>query len=188
MALPAIQWVAAIPMHRWFENLLQHGAFQCTEHILMLSWESVDIPVAPLANAFHIRPMTLDDLGNIEKIDVAAFSPLWQNSQAYLELAFRQAAVATVAELDNHMVGYQISTATPIGGHLARLAVLPNLQGHGVGYALVRDMLSQFTRRGARKVTVNTQKDNLASLSLYHKLGFEQTGEEYPVYQFPVTR
>jgi ribosomal protein S18 acetylase RimI-like enzyme len=106
-----------------------------------------------------------------------------QNSLTYLEIAFRQAAVATVAEYEGQLVGYQISTGTPIGGHLARLAVLPHLQGKGIGYALLYDLLNQFTRRGARTITVNTQKDNLASLSLYRKSGFQMTGEEYPIYQ-----
>jgi len=88
-----------------------------------------------------------------------------------------------VAEDDGQLLGYQISTATTMGGHLARLAVHPAAQGGGIGYALVHDMLSQFTRRGARQVTVNTQQDNLVSLALYQKAGFKRTGEEYPVYQ-----
>jgi ribosomal protein S18 acetylase RimI-like enzyme len=100
-----------------------------------------------------------------------------------LEIAFHQAAVATVAEYEGRLVGYQISTGTPIGGHLARLAVLPNVQGKGIGYALLYNLLSQFAQRGSRTITVNTQRDNLASLSLYHKAGFQLTGEEYPIYQ-----
>jgi ribosomal protein S18 acetylase RimI-like enzyme len=70
-----------------------------------------------------------------------------------------------------------------MGGHLARLAVRPEYQGNGIGEALVRDMLSQFYRRGAQTVSVNTQKDNRASISLYQKAGFRLTGEEYPLYQ-----
>jgi ribosomal protein S18 acetylase RimI-like enzyme len=81
------------------------------------------------------------------------------------------------------VAGYQISTGTPIGGHLARLAVKPEFQGKGVGYALVYDLIRQLLRRGARVITVNTQKDNLASLTLYKRIGFVLTGEKYPIYQ-----
>jgi len=35
-------------------------------------------------------------------------------------------------------------------------------------------------------VTVNTQEDNRASLALYHRLGFEISGESYPVYLFEI--
>ncbi len=184
--MQAVQWAAAIPMHNWFETMLRRSAFQLTHSIVMLSWECTDSTQKKAPNGLILRSMNLDDLNTVSKIDQAAFTPLWQNSLEYLELAFRQAAVATVAEIENRMVGYQISTATPIGGHLARLAVLPNIQGQGIGYTLVQDLLNQFHRRGARKVTVNTQKDNLASLALYQKLGFQLTGEEYPVYQFPL--
>jgi ribosomal protein S18 acetylase RimI-like enzyme len=44
-------------------------------------------------------------------------------------------------------------------------------------------MLQQFSQRGAQAVTVNTQKNNLASLALYKAAGFKFTGEEFPIYQ-----
>ena len=116
-----------------------------------------------------------------------SFVPLWQNSPEALKLAFRQSALATVVEDKGIIVGYQISTSTPIGGHIARLAVHPQVQRKGVGYALLHDLLTVFTRRGARKITVNTQKDNLISLSLYKKAGFQLTGEEYPIFQLAIS-
>ena len=94
-----------------------------------------------------------------------------------------QSAAATVALEDDQVVGYQLSTAGPMGGHLARLAVLPHLQGKGLGYALVYHVLDEFTRRGVEHVTVNTQSDNHASQSLYHKSGFWNANEIYQVYQ-----
>jgi ribosomal-protein-alanine N-acetyltransferase len=174
---------AAIPLYSWFEALLKRNHFQKTHSIVMLSWDNPRLPEPPSKTAVSVRPMTLDDLSEVEIVDSASFSLVWQNSRTYLEIAFRQAAIATVAEYEGQLVGYQISTGTPIGGHLARLAVLPRVQGRGIGYALLYDLLNQFARRSARTLTVNTQKDNLASLSLYHKAGFELTGEEYPIYQ-----
>jgi ribosomal-protein-alanine N-acetyltransferase len=180
---PKILYAAAIPLYAWFEALLKRNHFQRSHSIVMLSWDGPGLPETPSNPVVSVRPMTLDDLVEVEIIDTASFSLVWQNSLTYLEIAFRQAAVATVAEYEGQLVGYQISTGTPIGGHLARLAVLPHLQGKGIGYALLYDLLNQFTRRGARTITVNTQKDNLASLSLYRKSGFQMTGEEYPIYQ-----
>jgi ribosomal protein S18 acetylase RimI-like enzyme len=87
-----------------------------------------------------------------------------------------------VAEDETGIIGYQISTTSAMGGHLARLAVLPAYQGRRIGYALLNDLLRQFVYRGIFRVTVNTQSDNLASLKLYEKAGFERTGERYPVY------
>lgn len=181
---PQIRFSAAIPLYSWFESLLRDSGFQKFHSIVMLSWENTQLPTHPPSAEISIRPMTPDDLPGVQVIDEAAFTPVWQNSLTYLEIAFRQAMWATVAETARTLVGYQISTPTSVGGHLARLAVLPQHQGKGIGYALLYDLLDQFNRRGARAVTVNTQKDNYASLALYRKAGFLMTGEEYPIYQF----
>jgi ribosomal-protein-alanine N-acetyltransferase len=178
--------VAAIPLQSWFRRVLEEADFKRTHKVIVLIWRPGELPPAQERGTLLIRPMNFDDLPIVEEIDKQAFGSVWQNSLPCLRIAYNQAAVATVAEETGEIVGYQISTSTPMGGHLARLAVNPKAQGKGIGYALVRDMLSQFERRSAKAVTVNTQQDNLISLSLYQKAGFRRTGEEYPVYQFTI--
>lgn len=177
--------IAAIPLHNWFRTLLEKSGFTRTHNVVVLSWKRAS-PRPPARNspAWSIRSMQIADLVAVEDVDASAFSLVWQNSLSSLEVAYRQAAVATVAEEGGKILGYQISTATPMGGHLARLAVRPQHQGLGIGYALLNDLLAQFEQRGAHNVTVNTQHDNLTSLALYLKAGFTRTGEEYPVYQY----
>jgi ribosomal protein S18 acetylase RimI-like enzyme len=181
-----LNWVTAIPMHRWFISLLETSSFRESHRVVVLRWEGVKLPEGLKPSTASVRPMTLDDLSAVRDIDRASFVPVWQNSISYLEVAFRQAIVATVAEEEGALAGYQISTGTPLGGHLARLAVHPQRQGRGIGYALLQDLLTQLSRRGARAITVNTQKNNLASLALYNKAGFQPTGEEYPFYQLDI--
>jgi ribosomal-protein-alanine N-acetyltransferase len=181
-------WLAAIPMQKWFEDLLIKSSFEYTHSITMLNWESQPVPEPQDETGCSLRPMTLDDLVEVQRVDEAAFSPIWQNSLPCLELAFRQASIATVVEKDGQLVGYQISSATPVGGHLARLAVLPEQRGHGLGHQLLHDLLTQFNRHGAQTITVNTQKDNIASLALYRRMGFSFTGEEYPVYKMEIPK
>jgi len=124
------------------------------------------------------------DWPQVVALDWACFEPLWQNSQAALQLAFNQAIFVTVIEEGSRIIGYQISTPSPRGGHLARLAVHPTEQGRGIGYALVYDLLVRFSNQGAAQVTVNTQAENTASLALYQKANFELTGHNYPVYEY----
>lgn len=175
--------VAAIPLQGWFSQLLSAAQFTQTFEVAMLLWESNTPLPKPESSDCLIRLMNFDDLATVKEIDTNAFGPIWQQSQDMLEIAFRQAAIATVAEDQDGLIGYQISTAGPGGGHLARLAVHPQAQERGIGYALVQDLLTQFTRRGALQVTVNTQVENKASLALYKKAGFSLTGEVYPVYE-----
>jgi len=178
--------VAAIPLQNWFRKLIEESDFIQTTNVVVLIWKGGELsPVMKMETAM-IRLMNFEDLTKVEELDAEAFGGVWQNSQSCLETAFRQAAIATVAEISGEIVGYQIGTATAMGGHLARLAVKSQFQGIGVGYSLVCDMLSQFERRNITNITVNTQEDNLISLSLYQKAGFRRSGEEFPVYQYPI--
>lgn len=173
--------VAAIPLQDWFQELLQNSGFILSNRVVMLIWDG-DLPPERSVFGLNFRPMNIDDLPSIEMLDELSFGPIWHNSSDSLELAFRQAVLATVAEFDQKIIGYMISTSNNLGGHLARLAIHPQYQSQGVGYCLLRDTLEQFKRRGAHRVTVNTQEDNFISLSLYQKSGFRRTKEDFPVY------
>jgi len=128
------------------------------------------------------------DLPAVAEVDKSAFELLWQNDLPTLERAYPQAVWAAVAEMDGQVVGYQLSTRNPLGVHLARLAVRPEMQGKGLGYALVADLIQHASQHGVTHITVNTQNDNATSLALYQRMGFRETGERYPVYQFHVIR
>ena len=172
-------------MNGWFEKVLVRSAFrQVNEVVMLIRPQQFSFPHCESQYAIKIRPMQREDLGDVFRVDANAFGHIWRNSLDALQIAFNQAAYSTVAESDGEIIGYQISTLSPTGGHLARLAVIPDLQLKGIGSALVRDLLENFQHRGVPHVTVNTQIDNVASLTLYEKCGFVRSGEQYPVYVF----
>ncbi len=175
--------LAAITLQDWLRELLAASGFVHTHSVVHLAWEEKALP-PPRPAEVTLRPLTSEDLPRVQEVDAAAFTPLWRNSPPSLKYALKQAAVATVAENEAGIVGYQISTPNMLGGHLARLAVHPDAQGQGVAYTLVRDMMAQFQKRGALRVSVNTQNTNQPSLKLYSKLGFQPTGESHPVHQY----
>jgi [ribosomal protein S18]-alanine N-acetyltransferase len=178
--------VAAIVLQEWLQVLLVESGFSNRQNIVMLERDLPSTgPVVP-PEGVSLRTMLPYDLPVVAEVDAAAFDPVWQNSLPALNRAFPQAMLATVAETAGGVIGYQISTRNPFGCHLARLAVRPGSQKHGVGQALVVDLVDQLAQRGISRITVNTQSDNRTSLALYKRLGFEETGEQYPVYEYPV--
>lgn len=179
----AVSKVAVIPLQEWYQQLLINSGFTSNTRVVMLLWNRQELPPVRQNKDMTLRPMTLDDITTVTSLDNIAFNPLWRISKSSLEIAFRQAAVATVVDYKGILVGYQISTANQIGGHLARMAIHPEYQGSGIGYTLLHDLLLQFKRRGARQVTVNTQEGNIISLGLYKKAGFIDTREEYQVFE-----
>lgn len=178
--------VAAIAMERWMDSLLIDSGFSLAHHIVLLEWNDQPAMQFLIPAGFIIRNMTTDDLPRVVEVDAAAFEPLWQNSLGALSKAYTQAVYASVVEDASGMVGYQLSTWSPLGAHLARLAVRPEAQGNGLGAALVNDLILRMQNGGAARVTVNTQGNNAVSLALYQKLGFRRTGEQYPVYAIQV--
>jgi len=177
--------VSAIAMQPWFQNILAASGFENRQQILMLEWR-YQPRAGDEANGIRIRKMTEADLPEVAKADAASFDPLWQNPLETLRRAFSQSLIATVAEDDNRVTGYQLTTGGGGRAHLARLAVHPAVQGRGTGKALLTDLFTRLTRESISRLTVNTQSDNAGSLNLYQKMGFVRTGEQYPVYTFDV--
>ena len=174
---------AVITTQHWLDAILCESGFVPAQTIVMLERDRQPLQSRPIPAGIILRPMTVDDLPRVVEVDAAAFQPLWQNSFPALRKAFSQALLASVAEGEAGLVGYQLSTGNPFGAHLARLAVRPEVQGRGIAFALIGHLITHVCRdERLTRITVNTQSDNTASLALYEKIGFHRTGEQYPVY------
>lgn len=172
---------AALTQQTWMRTLLEESGFRETNAVLFLERDGPPPPPVPLRNV-DLRPMHPDDLEAVLAIDHRAFTPLWQHSRSALEAAFSLADLSTVAvEEGLRIVAYALGTFSPLGGHLARLAVDPDRQHKGIGAALTVDSLRRFHERGVPTISVNTQADNHRGRALYGKLGFRETGQFYPV-------
>ena len=175
----------AIPIQLWCENLLKATQFEHTHDVLVLDWiaEYGKISNNPNEHEAVIREMTTSDLKFVQEVDHASFPPLWHNSIDSIQHAFGQASSATVIDIDDRVVAYQISTLSPHGLHLARLAVHPDMQGKHLALSLVRDLQNKVSMMRQQRLTVNTQGINAPSLALYKKAGFKLTGEKLPVFE-----
>ena len=177
--------VAAIAMQPWFQEILAENNFENPQQIVMLEWRGSAGQLTAM-RGIRIRRMTEADLPGVEETDAASFAPLWHNPLDTLRRALNQALYATVAENEEGIIGYQLSTGGGQRAHLARLAVHPAVQGKGAGRALLSDLFAYLTYAGIPRLSVNTQSDNSVSLSLYQHMGFVHTGEQYPVYTFDI--
>ena len=174
--------IAAIVTKQWFQNLLHSSGFELKQNIVLLQLNVKDAVLSTFVpSAIRIRPMLGTDLPNVARLDLAAFGSFWHNTFESLQRAYSQSFHATVAEDDSGLVGYQLSTGNPFGAHLARLGVQPEAQGMGIGRILVNDLIRHLNVQQIRKLSVNTQSNNMASLALYQKIGFIRTGEYFPV-------
>lgn len=183
-----VKQIACMLLDDWFVPQLKKWGFAQINDVIVLSRPlkvSARVAVQPSLKGLRIRPAKNSDLNAIFKVD-AAFDPPWHYSKDTLMQAMSQVEFSSIAELNNEIVGYQISSGGRQGGHLARLAVNPKFQGQGVGRMLMMTIADHFDRLGAPYISVNTQHDNLASIKLYRAFGFLPTGDHYPVWQLEV--
>ncbi len=179
-------YIAAIVVKQWFQTILLSSGFELKQNIILLELMNENVRTFSAPQGIRIRPMQDADMPAIVKVDLDAFGRFWHNTADALQRARSQCASAMVAEDDSGVIGYQLSTKNPLGAHLARLGVRPEAQGRGVGSALVSDLIQSLGTNQFSRLSVNTQADNAASLSLYKKLGFVRTGEHFPVLVYPI--
>ena len=184
LAGTAADVVVALSLFRWTNKILREAGFEQHGEVVMLRWEEPRGGLHPPKFRGIIRPLTDRDLAEVQAVDNTAFEKIWRHSARALQIGLNKSIWATVAEDERGILGYQMSTPSVTGGHLARLAVRPELQGSGVGYALVHNLIERFTSRSALDITVNTQSYNASSLVLYKKANFVRTGETFRVYHY----
>ena len=176
---------AALVISPWLEPLLLQSGFNKTNAVIFLEWLTTS---PPSSSSFpgELRGLRQADIDPLVELDQKAFRGIWSNTRDELLEAYQSASISTVLEFEGELIGYQISTASAWGAHLARLAVHPTWQGKGIGNAIVTDLMQQVRKRGYHRLTVNTQEDNHRSLSLYRRLGFMATGDRYSVLELMI--
>jgi ribosomal protein S18 acetylase RimI-like enzyme len=170
-----VQSVSILAINGWIQPYLPLLGFQVADQVVTLYKETMDAPTLPNPE-LTIREAYLEDVPLITAVDHAAFQAPWQMHTDELRQALRLAASASIAFLKRECVGYQICTRQQTAAHLARLAVVPHLQGHGIGAAILHEAVTRFAKRGVRSMTVNTQGTNIHSQHLYQRFGFRRNG------------
>lgn len=175
-----VRRAAVLCLPEWLVGILTSSGFQEQDQVIFFEWETGPVESLP-EDPKGLEPIRPQDLTAVTQVDNRAFRQIWRHSEDTLRVALDQSSHATLVRIDGQIVAYQISTASAFGGHLARLAVLPEFQGQGLAAGLVSGVLRYFRERGYPRVTVNTQQSNRRSIDLYQGLGFHSMDRSYPV-------
>ncbi len=178
----AVNQLGWLLVESWPEAWLRGLGFEQDNFVETFTKNDHEIPEARNVPGLVIRPVMDTDLPLLERIEAAAFEPLWRHNVASLALARRYALSFDVAELAGQVVGYQFSTPVDAGAHLARMTVDPSFQGAGIGTFLLAYACAGYRRQGVRTISLNTQEDNHASRKLYQRFGFRPSAQRFPVW------
>jgi ribosomal protein S18 acetylase RimI-like enzyme len=138
-----------------------------------------------MAAPYRIRPATVDDVGFLTDVPIAAtcaqgrlpadFDEVeWR--AGYAEWTIETLAHTSVIELYGERVGRLRISRTPESIELSGIQLLPEVQNRGIGTAIITDLQAEAATL-AVPLDLGVEKDNTNARRLYDRLGFRMVGE-----------
>lgn len=121
-----------------------------------------------------LRPMHFGDLDIIAAIDARAYPYSW--SGTVFADCLRSGYLCRVLLDDAQIIGYSVVSVAAGEAHVLNICIEPDRQGHGLGSALMQQLLRLAWRHGARSALLEVRPTNQPAISLYHRLGFNEIG------------
>lgn len=121
----------------------------------------------------ELRLLRSEDTAALCELDARCFDDFWRYEPGRIRERLRDGRV-TVADSGEGLIGYTHATVHRGTGTIGRLAVAPEARRRGVGTALLLDVLGYFARSSASEVSLCTQEENVASRTLYDRVGLAE--------------
>ncbi len=124
-----------------------------------------------------LRPLSLNDYDEIVALWTRAglkSRPQGRDSRAALKRQLHSKVVWLIGARNGQaLVGIAMPSHDMRRGWVNRLAVDPAFRRQGIGEALVQEAMRQLHAKGIEIITATIENRNVASLSLFKKMGFE---------------
>jgi len=134
-----------------------------------------------------IEPLSLlADLDTILEIELESFVNPWTREMYLADLENHGVSFCyVVRDASQRVIGYCSFWRVLDELHVNNVAVAPAYRGRGAGTALIREVLREGARMGARRATLEVRRSNEAARRLYERLGFTVTGIRRGYYTSP---
>lgn len=129
---------------------------------------------------YTLRPMVKGDLPAIVEIETLAYHYPW--SEGIFEDCLRVGYSCWVFEDEDRIQAYAIMSMAVGECHVMNLTVNPRVHGHGVGRAVLRELIAIAAVARADTMLLEARRSNGAALKLYHSEGFNEVGTRRAYY------
>ena len=125
-----------------------------------------------------LRPLTLRDLGEIERIERTAYPTPWSRSMFAGEIAKPSSIClgAVDTDEDDRLVGYLIISRYADAWHIMNVAVDGDYRRRGVATRLLNRLFELTSSDDRRGYTLEVRVSNGQAIKLYERLGFVARG------------
>ena len=128
-----------------------------------------------MENNIIIRPMTIDDVDEVYKVEEDCFVDPWSKDSIRKELK-NDLARYLVAKIDDKIVGYVGVWFVVDEGHITNVAVHSDYRGKKIGDRLVKEMVELCKENNLVAMTLEVRTSNTVAQNLYRKYGFKMGG------------
>lgn len=125
-----------------------------------------------------LRPLTLNDLGAIERIERNSYPTPWSRSMFAGEIAKPSSIClgAVDTEDEERLVGYLIISRYADAWHIMNVAVDPDYRRQGIATQLLNRLFELTEGDDRRGYTLEVRVSNGEAIKLYERLGFVARG------------
>lgn len=123
-----------------------------------------------------VRPMQVEDLERIMKIEQTSFSSPWSPMAFMSELKENEYARYFCLEVDGQIAGYMGLWFILEEGHITNVAIAAEYRGRRWGEYLMRYVIQRMIAEGMERMTLEVRVSNLSAQRLYERLGFRKAG------------
>jgi len=131
-------------------------------------------------------PEAAADIDAVAALEAESFTNPWPREQLVWEL--RNSDVTRIFVLRDErgvIVAFCVCWVIFDELHINTLAVASDLRRRGTATLLLRHVLAETSKEGARKATLEVRASNQAALALYERLGFRVTATRPGYYTHP---
>ncbi len=128
-----------------------------------------------------------DDLQGVLEVEGESFTNPWTREMYAWELQNRAVChIYVVRAADCPVAGFCAFWLVFDEIHINNIALRRKFRGQGIGTALMRHVLREAMRLGARRATLEVRASNEPARRLYERLGFHVAGTRRHYYSNPI--
>ena len=133
-----------------------------------------------------IRPMRLDDISAVAKIEQICFSDPW--SERLLQDSFKNPwnHFWAAENQDGLVIGYGVFSFIAGEGEIQRIGVVPQARRQGTARDLMETMEAFAKGQKGYALTLEVRSGNEAARNLYKSCGFQEEAVRKEYYRHPV--
>lgn len=182
---------------------MEAAGFQLMDTLVYYSFDLGKRSIPDDRTRAGIRTFTLEDTPQIERVAVAAFAGYYGHYHAdslldknkcdegYVSWAVRsctskQAAdEVLVAEHERRIIGFAtLRVNSPEEGEILLFGIAPEVQGTGIGGALISGAVEWGSKQQLRRLIISTQLTNIAAQKMWCRAGFEPSHSYYTLHKW----